>query len=206
MASRALTPLTRPRNRTPAFQAALDPFWFVNSLISDVVTARPSDGGNMLIVQPRMNIDDTGNEVRVTAELPGVTQGDVQIMLDDDILIIAGEKRDEREIDDRDVRLVERVFGRFQRAIQLPFSPRPEMVDARFKNGVLTITIPKNAEQRSRQQMIEVKEDAGSSESGAPPSQSSAASPSADSTQGTSGDQAKDTQAGATREPAETTA
>ena len=78
----------------------------MNTLLSDVVSARPGDGaGNdMLLAQPRMNIDDTGNEIRVTAELPGVSENDVQITLDDDMLIIAGEKRDEREVDDRDVR------------------------------------------------------------------------------------------------------
>ena len=104
MASRPLAPGSR--SRTPAFPALLDPFRFMNTLLSDVVSARPGDGaGNdMLLAQPRMNIDDTGNEIRVTAELPGVSENDVQITLDDDMLIIAGEKRDEREVDDRDVR------------------------------------------------------------------------------------------------------
>lgn len=160
MASRSLAPLSRSRPRTPAFPALLDPFQLMNTLLSDMVSLRPSDSGNTMLVQPRMNIDDTGSEVRVTAELPGVSENDVQIMLDDDILIIAGEKREEREVDDRDVRLVERVFGQFRRAVRLPFSPNPDQVDATFKDGVLTITVPKNAEQRSRQQVIQVRHDA----------------------------------------------
>ena len=160
MASRSLAPSSRSRSRTPAL---LDPFRLMNSLLGDVVSTRPGDGvGNaMLLAQPRMNIDDTGNEIRVTVELPGVSEGDVQITLDDDMLIIEGEKRDEREVDDRDVRLVERVFGQFRRAIQLPFEPNPDQVDASFRDGVLTITIPKNADERSRQRTIEVRRDSG---------------------------------------------
>ena len=66
-------------------------------------------------------------------------------------------------MDDRHVRLVERVFGHFRRAIQLPFSPNPDQVEASFRNGVLTITVPKNAEQRSKQRQIEVRRDSGPS-------------------------------------------
>ena len=75
MASRSLAPVTRSRSRTPAFPALLDPFRLMNSLLTDVVSTRPGDGeGNdLLFAQPRMNIEDTGNEIRVTAELPGVS-------------------------------------------------------------------------------------------------------------------------------------
>jgi HSP20 family protein len=145
----------------------MDPFRLMNSLLADVTGMRPGDGdGNDLLAQPRMNIEDTGKEIRVTAELPGVSDKDVQITLDDDTLIIAGEKRDEREVHDRDVRLVERVFGQFRRAVQLPFSPNPDQVEARFRDGVLTITVPKNAEQQSKQRQIEVKPDDGQPRSG----------------------------------------
>jgi HSP20 family protein len=146
----------------------MDPFRLMDSLLSDVVGTRGGngEGNDVLPAQPRMNIEDTGNEIRVTAELPGVSEDDVEITLDDDMLIIAGEKADERKVEDRDVRLVERVFGRFRRAVQLPFSPNPDQVDARFRDGVLTITVPKNAEQRSKQRQIEVKRDDGQSPSG----------------------------------------
>jgi HSP20 family protein len=149
----------------------MDPFRFMNSLLAEVVGTRPGDGdGNdLLLAQPRMNIEDTGKQIRVTAELPGVSDKDVQITLDDDTLIIAGEKRDEREVNERDVRLVERVFGQFRRAFQLPFSPNPDQVEARFRDGVLTITVPKNAEQQSKQRQIEVKRDEGQSGSGSRP-------------------------------------
>ena len=209
MASRSLTPVSRsrsrPRYRTPAL---LDPFRLMNSLLTDVVGPGPSggNGNDFLLTQPRMNIDDTGNEIRVTVELPGVSEGDVQITLDDDMLIIAGEKRDEREVDDRDVRLVERVFGQFRRAIQLPFSPNPDQVEASFRDGVLTIAIPKNAEQRSKQRQIEVKRDSGQTGSSSSSDQGSTASSGSTAAERSSDQNQGEQRAGAERETADTAA
>lgn len=160
MASRSLAPTSRSR-RTPALPSLMDPFRLVDSLFSDVVGTRTGNGGGDLLAQPRMNIEDKGNEIRVTAELPGVSEDDVEVTLDDDMLIIAGEKRQEEEVDEGGMRLVERAFGRFRRAIQLPFAPDPDRVEAQFRDGVLTITAPKNAEQQSRHRQIKVKRDSG---------------------------------------------
>lgn len=207
MASRSLAPVSRSRSRTPAFPALMDPFRLMNSLLTDVVGTRPSDGdGTDLLAQPRMNIEDTGKEIRVTAELPGVSEGDVKITLDDDMLIIAGEKRDEREVEDRDVRLVERVFGQFRRAIQLPFSPNPDQVEASFRDGVLTITVPKNAEQRSKQRQIEVKRDSGQAGSSSRSDQTSSASSGSTSTERRSDQDQEKQRTEAQRETADTAA
>ena len=206
MASRSLAPSSRSRSRTPAFPALLDPLRLMNTLLGDVVSTRPGDGaGNaMLLAQPRMNIDDTGNEIRVTVELPGVSEADVQITLDDDMLVIAGEKRDEREVEDRDLRLVERVFGQFRRVIQLPFSPNPDQVEASFRDGILTITVPKNAEQRSKQRQIEVKRDSERAGDGSRSSQGSTARSGATSSNSSSGQDQGAQRSGAQRETADT--
>ena len=165
MASRSLAPTSRspaPRSRrTPALPSLMDPFRLMDSFLSDV--ARTGNGAGDLLAQPRMNIEDRGNEIRVTAEVPGVSEGDIEVTLDDDMLIIAGEKRQEEEVDEGGMRLVERAFGRFRRAIQLPFAPDPNQVEAQFRDGVLMITVPKNAEQQSRQRQIEVKRNSGQS-------------------------------------------
>ena len=166
MASRSLAPISRSR-RTPALPSLMDPFRLMDSLLSDVVGTRGGNGSGDVLAQPRMNIEDRGSEIRVTAELPGVSDGDIEVTIDDDMLIIAGEKRQEQEVDEGDMRLVERAFGRFRRAIQLPFAPDPRQVEAQFRDGVLTITAPKNAEQQSRQRQIEVKRDSGQAGSGA---------------------------------------
>jgi HSP20 family protein len=213
MASRSLAPTSRSR-RTPAVPSLMDPFRLIDSLLSDVVGTRAGNGGGDLLAQPRMNIEDKGNEIRVTAELPGVSEGDIEVTLDDDMLIIAGEKRQEEEVDQGGMRLVERAFGRFRRAIQLPFAPDPDHVEAQFRDGVLTITAPKNAEQQSRQRQIEVKRDSGQAGSGVGESKSaSSASPTTGrqagqeqrSTTGT-GSSASDQGAGAQREKADAAA
>ena len=205
MASRSLAPASRSR-RTPAVPSLMDPFRLMDSLLSDVVGTRTGNGGDLL-AQPRMNIEDKGNEIRVTAELPGVSESDVEVTLDDDMLIIAGEKRQEEEVDEGGMRLVERAFGRFRRAIQLPFEPDPSQVDAQFRDGVLTITIPKNAEQRDRQRRIEVRRDSAQAGSG---SRSGAGESASTSSGSSSSDQRssqeRDARAGAQRETADTAA
>jgi HSP20 family protein len=192
----------------------MDPLRLIDSLLSDVVGTGAGDGGGDLLAQPRMNIEDRGNEIRVTAELPGLSEGDIEVTLDDDILIVAGEKRQEKEVDEGDMRLVERAFGRFRRTIQLPFAPDPNRVEAQFRDGVLTITAPKNAEQQSRQKQIEVKRDSAQSRSGAGQT-TSASSKSSTTGRGTGQDQgsptgagssARDEGAGAQREKADAAA
>lgn len=211
MASRSLAPTSRSR-RTPALPSLMDPFRLVDSLLSDVVGTRTGNGGGDLLAQPRMNIEDKGNEIRVTAELPGVSEDDVEVTLDDDMLIIAGEKRQEEEVDEGGMRLVERAFGRFRRAIQLPFAPDPDRVEAQFRDGVLTITAPKNAEQQSRHRQIKVKRDSGQAGSGAGASTSTGSSTSGRGTsqeQGSAtdtGSSAREKGAGAQREKADAAA
>ncbi len=207
MASRSLAPTSRSR-RTPALPSLMDPFRLIDSLLSDVVGTRAGNNGGDLLAQPRMNIEDKGNEIRVTAELPGVSEGDIEVTLDDDMLIIAGEKRQEEEVDEGGMRLVERAFGRFRRAIQLPFAPDSKHVDAQFRDGVLTITLPKNAEQRDKQRRIEVKRDSARAGSGAPSgaSESSNAGSGSSSTGGRSGETQDEQRAGAQRETADTAA
>ena len=211
MASRSLAPTSRSR-RTPALPSLMDPFRLVDSLFSDVVGTRTGNGGGDLLAQPRMNIEDKGNEIRVTAELPGVSEDDVEVTLDDDMLTIAGEKRQEEEVDEGGMRLVERAFGRFRRAIQLPFAPDPDRVEAQFRDGVLTITAPKNAEQQSRHRQIKVKRDSGQAGSGAGASTSTGSSTSGRGTsqeQGSAtdtGSSAREKGAGAQREKADAAA
>jgi HSP20 family protein len=204
MASRSLAPASRSR-RTPAVPSLMDPFRLMNSLLSDVVGTRPGDGAGDLLAQPRMNIEDRGSEIRVTAELPGVSDSDLEVTLDDDMLIIAGEKRQEEEVDEGGMRLVERAFGRFRRAIQLPFEPDPNQVDAQFRDGVLTITIPKNTEQQNRQKHIEVKRDSGQAGTGSRSAASGTASSDSSSAARSTSEQS-DQRAGTQRETADTAA
>lgn len=112
------------------------------------------------LITPQINVSETENEIRVTAELPGVDLDDLEVDVADDMLVIRGEKRLERTGEDENYHFVERAYGTFQRTVQLPFSADPDQVQASFDNGVLTITIPKSNEQRTHR--IDVHSGAGS--------------------------------------------
>lgn len=127
----------------------------VNRLFDDSFrTMREGGGsGSGFMLSPKVDVCQTDQGWEVTAELPGVDQKDIDLRLDGDVLTISGEKRDERK-DDKN-RLVERVYGNFTRSFQLPFTPDPDKVTADCDRGVLTIKLPKAAEQ-DRSKRIEV--------------------------------------------------
>jgi HSP20 family protein len=111
---------------------------------------------------PQVDVEEADGELRITADLPGVTQEDVDVQLEGDVLTLSGERKSSREQKEPNYRLVERMQGRFQRRLQLPFAPDPNQVNARFENGELTIRIPKSGQQQSSRR-IEVQ-GAGSSD------------------------------------------
>jgi HSP20 family protein len=123
----------------------------------------PAQGGRELAAQdygqmpagralaPSMDVSESERELRITAELPGVAEGDVEVTLDDDVLTIRGEKKFERKEDKENYHFVERSYGTFQRSLRIPWAVNPDEVQASFHNGVLTVTLPKSqAEEKSR--------------------------------------------------------
>ena len=111
---------------------------------------------------PKIDVSEPDNEIQVTAEMPGIDQNEVEVLLEADRLIIRGEKKEEREDKDRNYHVRERVQGAFSRALPLPFAPDPNQVRAEFRNGVMTIMIPKPQEVKQKQHRIEVQKDTGS--------------------------------------------
>ena len=93
---------------------------------------------------PSLELSETDREVRITAEVPGMTEKDIELLLDDGMLTLRGEKRSESE--DKDRGYSERYYGRFERRIALPSGVDQQAAAAEFKNGVLTVTLPKSAE------------------------------------------------------------
>jgi HSP20 family protein len=123
-------------------------------------------------LMPQVDVSESDHEIQVTAELPGIDEKDVEVILADDMLTIHGEKKAEREQKDRDYHLMERSHGTFSRSLPLPFTADPGQVKAVFKNGVLTITIPKPKEVQQKQHRIDVQSDtAGSAPSASPASE-----------------------------------
>lgn len=108
-------------------------------------------------VSPRIDVAETDSTIEVTAELPGLDEKDVDVVLRDDILTIKGEKRSEREEKKKDYHLVERSFGSFARSIRLPFEADSEAVKANFTKGVLKIAINKPAQVKEKTVKIPVR-------------------------------------------------
>ena len=115
----------------------------------------------MATLMPQIDLSESEHEIQVTAELPGIDEKDVDVVLADDMLTIRGEKKAEHEQKDRDYHLVERSHGTFSRSLPLPFAADPSQVKAAFKNGVLTVTIQKPKEVLEKQHRIEVQTDTG---------------------------------------------
>jgi len=103
-------------------------------------------------IEARMNVSETEKELRITAELPGVNEEDVDVTLEGDVLTIRGEKKFEQERggEKENYHFVERAYGSFQRSVQLPYPVNPDEVRAEFRSGVLTLTLPKGEQQQRR--------------------------------------------------------
>ena len=159
MANRSLEPF-RPGSLRP-FMA--DPFSSfrrqMDQLFDDFFapmesrSAAPFAGG----AWPSVDVDETDKGYRVTAELPGLEQKDVDVQLNENTLTIKGEKREERSEGQGGRRYAERSYGRFERVIPFDAEVDADKVQASFKNGVLTVELPKNPKARDRARHIEVK-------------------------------------------------
>ena len=97
--------------------------------------------GGML--SPRIDVSENDNEIIVTAELPGLGEKDIDVTLAENVLTLKGEKKLEKEEKDRGYSYSERSFGTFERRIPIDVEVLSEQVKAAFKNGVLTVTLPK---------------------------------------------------------------
>ena len=106
---------------------------------------------------PSVDVREKGKEVQVRAELPGVEENDVDVNLDGRTLTISGEKQSEHEQGEGEERQSESVYGYFSRQVQLPADVDDSNAEAKFKNGVLTIKLPKVSPQQSEGRRIEIK-------------------------------------------------
>ena len=105
-------------------------------------------------------MSETDKSYKITAELPGIEPEDVQVTFDEGILRISGEKKEEREENERGYRLSERSYGAFERAVSFPSDANPDTIDAKFKNGVLRITIGKLGEEKRDVRKIQIGREA----------------------------------------------
>lgn len=92
---------------------------------------------------PTVDISETENGYEIRAELPGVSEDDVNVSVTDNVLTVKGEKRQEEETEGKNYRRVERWYGSFQRSFTLPRHVETDAIKAGFRDGVLTLGIPK---------------------------------------------------------------
>lgn len=155
MATRSLTP---HRSRAVEPYRSASPFLSfyrqANRLFEDVFRefddSREALAG---IIAPSIDVVQDEREVRVTAELPGVKDDDIDVSVDGDILTIRAEKRVEREDEKNRRHVSERAFGTFQRSLRLPQAVDPDEVKAHFDHGVLTIRMPRAEDGEGRRRI-----------------------------------------------------
>ena len=161
---RDLIPWSRSDSQLPStLREGGDPFLSlhreVNRLFDDVFRGFGLPAGASLPASgtgwPSVEISDSETAITVTAEVPGLDEKDIEVLLNDGVLTLKGEKRSETE--DKDRQSSERYYGRFERRIPLGAEVKEDEVAAQFRNGVLTVTLPKTERAQSQVRRIAIK-------------------------------------------------
>lgn len=163
------------RNLPTPFRFIEDPSWAPFGLLQREMSrlfdevSRPGEGQGARggVVAPRLDVRETEKEFRVSVELPGVAEEDIEVDVDDDLLTVRAEKKEEREIERADQHVTERLFGLLQRSIRLPQPVDAQTVKASLENGVLQIVIPKSEHQANKRRVPVTRTDRASTSEGA---------------------------------------
>ena len=106
---------------------------------------------------PRVNVEEADDRFVVTADLPGMKKEDIDIQLQENVLTIKGERKHEKEEKEKNYHIFERSCGTFQRAFTLPENVEMEKIDAEYRDGVLSIAIPKTEPAKPKEIRVKVK-------------------------------------------------
>jgi HSP20 family protein len=128
----------------------MDPFRNVEDIqgemhrLFDAFVGRPATmaaGDRMWL--PAVDVHETKDDIVLSFDVPGVTEKDIQLTITGDLLTVRGERKFERQNSDASFHRVERVFGRFERSVQLPMAVQTDKVKASYRDGVLEVKVPK---------------------------------------------------------------
>ncbi|OJW50252.1 MAG: hypothetical protein BGO67_02690 [Alphaproteobacteria bacterium 41-28] len=132
-----------------------DPFNFLREEID-----RLFDKSNVVQgIRPDLEVIENKEGLLITAELPGLSQEDIDISLVEGLLTISGEKKSESTKDDQTYHITERRYGSFSRSLKLPYNPEQGDVKASFKDGILTLKIPRPASAEPNVHKIAIQND-----------------------------------------------
>ncbi len=147
-----------PRLWTTSPELTSDPFRVMRREMENALRAfDQTSSSDIGAGVPAINVAETKDAFELTAELPGVDEKDINVSLDDNQLVISGEKKAESTKEEKDWHVEERSYGSFYRSISLPFEPEDGAVDARFDKGVLYLTIKKPAKAIRTTKTINIK-------------------------------------------------
>jgi HSP20 family protein len=128
----------------------------VNRLFDTSFTGRRTDGAALTTWAPAVDIYETENELVVKADLPDINEKDLDVRVENNMLTIRGERKFEQKVKEDNYLRIERTYGSFSRSFSLPSTVNTEAIKAQYKNGVLTVELPKRAESKPRQVKVNV--------------------------------------------------
>jgi HSP20 family protein len=146
-----------------------DPFRNVNSLQEQVnrllETSFPGHSSESALTTwaPAVDIHETENELVLKADLPGIDEKDLDIRIENNTLTVRGERKFEKQVNEDNYLRVERSYGSFSRSFSLPNTINTEAIHAEYKNGVLTVQMPKRAESKPKQVKVNVSSNGATS-------------------------------------------
>ncbi|HKV26713.1 MAG TPA: Hsp20/alpha crystallin family protein [Candidatus Acidoferrales bacterium] len=139
-----------------------EPFRNVSSLHEQVnrllegTFSRKGDDSTLTAWVPAVDVYETENELVIKADLPEISEKDLDLRVENNMLTVRGERKFEQQVKEDSYLRMERAYGSFSRSFSLPNSVNTEAIHADYKNGVLTVTLPKRAESKPKQVKINI--------------------------------------------------
>ena len=127
----------------------------VNRIFNETVRNQ-GDESALTAWAPSVDIYETPNELVVKADLPDVEEKDIDVRVENNLLTIHGERKFDKSVAEDNYLRIERTYGTFSRSFSLPNTVNPEAIRAEYKNGVLTVSLPKREESKPRQVKVNV--------------------------------------------------
>lgn len=159
------TALAAPEDFMHRMEHLFDDFardWRMPSLFRDWERFDPFTAPSMLkslrgdVIDVKFDIKEDDKAVKVSAELPGIDENDIELTFEDGVLTVKGEKKSEKEEKDDDHYLSERHYGSFYRAFRVPSSVNEDKIKASFDKGVLKVALPKKKEAKAKSKKIAI--------------------------------------------------